>query len=248
MSPDELVDSDERLMADALDRAAGRFAPHSPDLVQRAALRGRHLRRVRRAQLSAAALVVAVGGTAFGIAGLTDHDAVRPAPAATSVSVAPSPSGLISDQLAALLPAGSTVRDPRDLGTFKDGQVAGGNRLGPEIMGMVDLADGHGSGTLALGLADLAPDQLQEMRQACRPTATAVCETLPDGTVVLTQQVSSGNGLVNWRVDAYRADGRKVDATEFNAVLVQGPPAKWSELPLTMDELRAIALNAHWEK
>ncbi|MGW4648327.1 hypothetical protein [Kitasatospora sp. NPDC004289] len=143
---------------DALGVAVGGFAPHSRDLVHRAAARGRRLRRLRRAQLGLAAAVL-IGASGFGLSTLGPAAGPAPVPPAASSAAPPSPSavptpssstsppivpptilapsyrpggtdrtGPVDHQLAAMLP-------PR-------GSISGGLRAGQFTEGRLTLPDG----------------------------------------------------------------------------------------------------------
>ncbi|MER6410620.1 hypothetical protein [Streptomyces humidus] len=74
-------------------------------------------------------------------------------------------------------------------------------------------------------------------------------ETLPDGTRVATSQgpgEKGGEGVVMWTADTMRGDGRRVVISAFNADS-QSTAATRPEPPLTIAQLREIALSPHWD-
>ncbi|MFI2372392.1 hypothetical protein [Streptomyces sp. NPDC018833] len=73
---------------------------------------------------------------------------------------------------------------------------------------------------------------------------------LPDGTRVLESQeadpdAKGGAGTVGWTVDTLRPDGFRVVIPAFNAP-GQGQDASRERPALTMDQLRAVALDKKW--
>ncbi|MFE9842560.1 hypothetical protein [Streptomyces goshikiensis] len=72
--------------------------------------------------------------------------------------------------------------------------------------------------------------------------------TLPDGTKVLeTKQPGEkgGKGVLWWSADTLRPDGRRVVVSAFNTAN-QAKPATRKEPVLTMEQLKAIALDPKW--
>ncbi|GAA2134779.1 hypothetical protein GCM10009760_12430 [Kitasatospora kazusensis] len=248
MSPDEQFG---QAMPEAMDHAARQFAPHSPDLVQRATLRGRRLRRTRRAQLGAVT-VIALGGTVLGLNQLT------PATSPTSgrPSAPPSPtyrppvyspptvprSGSLYEQFAALLPERGHSTEVESSGSFTDGRLSG------IVRSRLVFYDGHGGTTVTLNVKD--PDPLAPASPLDCPPVGEECGTLPDGTQVVAGRFTPGNGLVKAGVQVLRPDGRLVDILEYNTddLIVGGGNLPLAEPALSLDELTAVALSPHWEK
>ncbi|MFG2720789.1 hypothetical protein ACGFW5_21190 [Streptomyces sp. NPDC048416] len=71
--------------------------------------------------------------------------------------------------------------------------------------------------------------------------------TLPDGTRVGMDKKAAGKGagVVCWTADTVRPDGLRVIVSAFNTGN-QSAPATRAQPALTMDELKAIALDPHW--
>ncbi|MFI5962618.1 hypothetical protein ACIA8J_10660 [Streptomyces asoensis] len=74
-------------------------------------------------------------------------------------------------------------------------------------------------------------------------------ETLPDGTRVATSQgpgEKGGEGVVMWTADTMRGDGRRVVISAFNSSS-QSAAATRPAPPLTVAQLRELALSPHWD-
>ncbi|MFJ3215829.1 hypothetical protein ACIPLC_07920 [Kitasatospora sp. NPDC086801] len=268
MNLDQL-NPDQRLHG-ALHDASQRFGPHSGDLVARAAARGRRLRLVRRAQLGAAAFVAAgvcvTGGVAF-----SGRPASVPAPAAPpTATAAPAPtqtqtqaptrapsaspplggprSGPISAQLAAFLPPGKITRTNSN-GTFVDGRITKPDTPNTGAGGGFTYDDGKGASVIQVDLGD----HTRTEGSGCPPTSPGHCaETLPDGTKVWVDAGAIIGGGKRLTVIALRPDGRQVQVEEFNVASIvpsagnATPAPTRPDLPLTVDQLRGIALSPHW--
>jgi hypothetical protein len=77
-------------------------------------------------------------------------------------------------------------------------------------------------------------------------------ETLPDGTLLVTQKGSGDKGVpgaVMWTVDTLRpgSDGFRVVISAFNGATQEAEPSRGTPA-LTMKQLREIALSPEWEK
>ncbi|MCX4527263.1 MULTISPECIES: hypothetical protein [unclassified Streptomyces] len=73
-------------------------------------------------------------------------------------------------------------------------------------------------------------------------------DVLPDGTKVLEKKQpgeKGGQGVVWWSVDTLRPDGRRVVISAFNTAN-QNKPATRKEPILTLEQLRAMALDPKW--
>ncbi|MFB7616988.1 hypothetical protein [Kitasatospora sp. NPDC056181] len=264
MNPDQQSD---RRLRDAMQYTSDAFGPHRPDLVRRAAARGRRLRLVRRVQIGTAAAAVA-GAAALGASQLPLRAAPAPpaavttAPTATpTATAAPTPTrspsaappvggprtGPVSAQLAEFLPPGSTTR-VLSTGSFEDGRLAtsaGGTSVAD---GQVLYDDGKGRASVAVKVMDTPQSTSRSCEQAVKPL---FCDVLPDGTVVKAEKLSLVNGQVAWVVTATRPDLRRVEAAAFNTdqlpVTAANRPTR-AEPPLTIDQLQGIALSPHWNR
>ncbi|MER7751800.1 hypothetical protein [Kitasatospora sp. NPDC097643] len=268
------LNPDQRLH-DALRHASRQFGPHSGDLVVRATTRGRRLKLVRRAQLGTAALAVAGACVAGGFV-LSGSPAAAPAPAAPPTATAtatgtptapptaaPTPSaapptggprsGPISAQLAAFLPPGKITRTNSN-GTFVDGRITkpADQRMGAG--GGFTYDDGKGASVIQVDFSDGTSQGYGD----CHPTSPEHCpETLPDGTKVWVEPGKIIGGGIKLTVRVLRPDGRLVEVDEFNVASIVPPggddrnfsPAPTRpDLPLTVDQLRGIALSPHWNR
>ncbi|WP_405019729.1 hypothetical protein OHV05_25545 [Kitasatospora sp. NBC_00070] len=252
---------------DALGLAVRGFSPHSPDLVQRAAGRGRHLRRVRQAQLAFAAVLL-TGTAGLGLSQFGPQTGPAPAPPATSPTVSPSPAprshlspapsyqptaaarkGPVSRQLLALLPARLTATSTvgTSQGEFTDGRVAEpatGSRpqegMSRSANGVVRLFGDEQEGShVQISIADLASPELRT--KECKSDQDE-CATLADGTLVFTQQATDP-GQARWSVTTLRPDGRWVTVVQYDY-----SDRSRAERTLTLDELTAIAASPHWSR
>ncbi|WP_329560591.1 hypothetical protein [Kitasatospora sp. NBC_01266] len=256
----------ERALPGALEQVVGLFPAHSPDLVRRAAVRGRRLRWVRRARVGGAAALLVIGGSllaARGVAGGGDV-VVRPAPAADAVpspsssgsptpspSSSPSPSlssslpaGYVSaqDQLAALLPKRGTVTEAQGAGG-----IAADRRLAPhpgqtEIGALLHYTDSQGTAGVLLMVQDTTPEAIN---LTCAGYPAEVCQKLRDGTVVRVERDGpDGKGQLRWSAAVFHPDGRDVTVVEvIDATADGGHP-----LALSPDEVRAAAVSPQWDK
>lgn len=105
----------------------------------------------------------------------------------------------------------------------------------------VVVDDGKGESYVQINLQS-------DMRDVADELYGPDAETLPDGTRVATYQgpgEKGGEGVVEWKVDTMREDGRRVVISAFNAAAQRGPQTR-PEPALTMDELREIALDPKW--
>ncbi|MFJ1707252.1 hypothetical protein [Kitasatospora sp. NPDC088346] len=257
MSPDE---QPQHGLHDAMSVAVERFGRHGPDLVARAAVRGRRLRRVRRMQLGAVA-VLAVGAAGLGINQLAPRTAapVGPATAPASAGATPSPaftppvvsrSGPVAGQLAAMLPTRGSTTVAHSLGEFTDGRVGATPGHEPRVDVSLLYDDGHGRVALALNVHDITPAVLAG--RTCGPVPGRTCEVLPDGTQVETERPQAGSaGSGGWTAIAIRPDGRFVQLTEFDtdqlAEIPRGPATR-TDAALTVEELKAVVLSPHWNR
>ncbi|MFE6226701.1 MULTISPECIES: hypothetical protein [unclassified Streptomyces] len=136
--------------------------------------------------------------------------------------------GSVPATLRSLLPKGLTVADEGGEGEF----------------GFVVVDDGKGTSLVQVnvqyGMDDVAHDLF----------GSGDVTTLPDGRKVkLTQQPGEkgGEGVVWWTADTMRKDGFRVVVSAFNSG-AQHEAATRAEPALTMEQLKAIALDPKWAK
>ncbi|MEU7551093.1 hypothetical protein AB0B01_01820 [Streptomyces sp. NPDC044571] len=158
------------------------------------------------------------------------HPALADMPAAAPVGHQTSPPSGVADAgavLQSLLPGdGITV-------------VSKGGR---QDYGYVVLDDGKGASLVEANVQSHMGELLAG--QFAGPGITV----LPDGTKVAAEQKSGekgGRGVVWWRVDVLRPDGRRVVVSAFNTGN-QNKPATRDEPVLTLEQLRKIALDPKW--
>lgn len=255
MSPDE---QPHHGLHDAMSQAAERFGPHGPDLVARAAVRGRRLRRIRHVRLGAVA-VLAVGVAGLGVNQLAPRAAAPAGPvtASATATAAPSPeftppvvprSGPVAAQLVAMLPTRGSTTVVDSSGEFTDGRVIGP----PDRERRVDVSlvydDGHGRVAMALNVHDVSQAVLAG--RTCGPVPGRTCEVLADGTQVETERPQAGSARGGaWTAIAIRPDGRFVQLIEFDTDDLSGitrGPATRTDAALSVEELKAVVLSTHW--
>jgi len=239
MSSDENF---EQRMPDAMSHVVAQFAPPPSDLVLRATVRGRHLRRARNAQVSAAAVLVA-GGLFVGLGMLGPHTATPSkanpaAPSSPSLTPFADPSKIVSaayrkDLLVSMLSKRGTVSE------------ASANLSRVQLY----YVDGHGQSMVELRIEDDMTSSLaghmacQDVPAGCR------AETRPDGTLVqITEKGTLPEGRIGeWRVDTLRPNGRRVVVTASNAAPAVGPQSWPTPVP-SQEELKAIVLDPRWDR
>uniref|UniRef100_A0AAU2V961 LigA protein n=1 Tax=Streptomyces sp. NBC_00003 TaxID=2903608 RepID=A0AAU2V961_9ACTN len=130
----------------------------------------------------------------------------------------------VQKQLIALLPAGKGLKV--------------GEKGGQDGYAFVVVDDGKGKSLVQInvqsGMSDVSPE--------------GTTSTLPDGTVVgLAKKPGekSGAGVVMWIADTVRPDGFRVVISAFNTGN-QNKAATRAEPALTLNELKAIALDPRW--
>ncbi|GAA3045011.1 hypothetical protein GCM10020229_65280 [Kitasatospora albolonga] len=266
--PHDRPPQSEAELHEVLGRAVDGFAPHSHDLVHRAATRGRHLRRIRNVQLAFAAVVL-VGSTGFGLAAL--GPAAESGPALPAASATPTPTatptattadtlpllaaptyqpgradgaGQFGTQFAAMLPRRGTSSHPDQIGSFTDWRLtprsSGDARERREVRAMLSFQDGKRRTALSLTLADLTAQEV--MAWPCTTDAYGACARLADGSRVSTIQEATGSKPFRWAVAVLRPGGRLVRFEQFN------PDGQQEAMTVSLDEMTAIALDAHWSK
>lgn len=106
----------------------------------------------------------------------------------------------------------------------------------------VVLDDGKGKSLVEVNVQAKMGDLLKD--HMAGPGST----TLADGTLVMAEQKAGekgGAGVVWWTVDTLRPDGRRVVVSAFNTGN-QNKPATRDKPVLTMEQLKAIALDPKW--
>ncbi|WP_457034415.1 hypothetical protein [Kitasatospora sp. P5_F3] len=236
---------------DAFDLTAQGFSPHSPDLVHRAAVRGRRLRRIRQAQLAVAAVLV-VGTTGLGLSRLGPAAAPGPLPpAAMSTSPGPVPSS----------PAPVTPTDSAQLLELLRGKLPSGLQLGapyrvdpggqwpsgePSRVLAAGFALTKGSGRGGVGIT-FSRTSLLSTTNCPKPTCTAARQ--PDGTKLTVRQLTDPSGLQNWSAVLEWPDGAEVMVSASNDPGKDGEDGTrpYTNAPLLgLPELSAIVLDPAW--
>ncbi|MGW1866636.1 hypothetical protein ACWCPS_13860 [Streptomyces mauvecolor] len=130
----------------------------------------------------------------------------------------------VEKQLIALLPAGKGLK--------------AGEKGGQDGYAFVVVDDGRGKSLVQInvqsGMSDVVPE--------------GATSTLADGTVLgLAKKPGEkgGAGVVSWIADTVRPDGFRVVVSAINSES-QHKAAMRTEPALTLDELKAIALDQHW--
>ncbi|MFJ1868138.1 hypothetical protein ACIOD1_26340 [Streptomyces sp. NPDC088097] len=115
-------------------------------------------------------------------------------------------------------------------------------RAGQPGYGSLVLDDGKGASLVQVNVQEGMGELLKDRMEG--PGAVV----LPDGTRVLAEQKSGekgGSGVVWWSVDTLRPDGRRVVVSAFNTG-DQSKAATRARPILTMEQIRAIALDPKW--
>ncbi|GAA4877417.1 hypothetical protein GCM10023235_66720 [Kitasatospora terrestris] len=238
---------------DAFDLAVRGFSPHSPDLVHRAAVRGRRLRRIRQAQLAVAAVLV-VGTAGLGLSRLGPAAAPGPLPpAAMSTSpgpvpsstapVAPTDSAQLLDLLRGKLPSDLQLSAP--FRVDPGGQWPSGE---PSKVLAAGFALTKGSGRGGVGIT-FSRTSLLSTAKCTKPTCTATRQ--PDGTTLMVRQLADASGLQTWSAVLEWPDGSQVMVTASNNPGGDGEDGTrpYTNAPLLgLSELSAIALDPAWRQ
>ncbi|MBT2403441.1 MULTISPECIES: hypothetical protein [unclassified Streptomyces] len=160
----------------------------------------------------------------------TWHPALNDLPAASPERQAAAPPASVPDAsgvLQSLLPkSGNTVVTKGGEGDY----------------GYAVLDDGKGKSLIQVNVQANMGDLLQGHMSGSGST------TLPDGTLVKLEQKPGEKGGANvvwWTVDTLRPDGRRVVVSAFNTGN-QNKPATREKPILTMEQLKAIALDPKW--
>jgi hypothetical protein len=122
---------------------------------------------------------------------------------------------------------------------------------GREVGGSMALTDRFGVGTVAVSVQQNGEWRRALMSCSTRPKdASCRAETLANGTVVLADEFPLGHGETDRVVEVLRRDGLHI------TVMAENVYTPWNQQhsdkatrptpPLTMDELRAVALSAPW--
>ncbi|GAA1094846.1 MULTISPECIES: hypothetical protein [Kitasatospora] len=221
------------------------FLADRPQIVLGAVERGRALRRRRVASVigGTAALAVIAGGGAL-------LATVPGGPGRSYRTAADSAAGSgMTDQemVAALRPHldGWRIVDVRGTGT------AGSAEAGTAPLVEITVDDGHGrAGVRTAVWRDTVRTVLQST--ACpEPRHTEVtCSRaeLPDGSAVMTWKSGyADTGAKSWWCLLATASGKRVSVTEWNSSEV-GETASRTDPPLTVDQLRVIAVDPVWDR
>ncbi|MFJ9522957.1 hypothetical protein ACIRPK_32515 [Kitasatospora sp. NPDC101801] len=238
---------------DALGLAVRGFSPHSPDLVQRAAGRGRHLRRIRQAQLTIAAVLL-TGTAGLGLSQLGPQAGPVPLPpAATSTSPGPVPSSTPSvpptdsarllELLRGKLPSGLKLSAPYRVDP--GGQWPSGE---PSRVLAAGFAVTKGTDRGGVGIT-FSRTPLLSTTNCAKPTCTATRQ--PDGTKLTVRQLADPPGHQNWSAVLEWPDGSEVMVAANNDPGKDegGGTRSGTNAPLlSQPELSAIALDPAWRQ
>jgi hypothetical protein len=245
---EELAGGDERFgsrLSGALGAAAESFPPAAPDLVRRAAVRGRRMRRVRAAQVAgAAAVTVSLAAVGIGVgAGAFAGGGGPSGPAGPAVSGARRAGPAVSDaEMAAtlekLMPQRGSVTGASGRGT----PSPPGSR---PLTARLTYAEGHGISGVdvsvarpAPGFADQDPGSGPCLPIEVRPYGVCTTKTLRSGsTLSLIKSFSNPNstaGRKAWSavlttpgdaqitVEEYGGGGEKETASNVTPLLSAG--------------------------
>ncbi|RKE05099.1 hypothetical protein [Streptomyces sp. TLI_171] len=238
---------------DAFDLTARGFSPHSPDLVHRAAVRGQRLRRIRQAQLAAAAVLV-VGTSGLGLTWLGPAAAPGPLPpAATSTAPGPLPSSTapvtptdsaqLLDLLRGKLPSGLQLSAP--FRVDPGGQWPSGE---PSKVLAAGFALTKGSGRGAVGIT-FSRTSLLSTTNCTEPSCTATRQ--PDGTTLMVRQLADASGLQTRSAVLEWPDGSEVMVVASNDPGEEGKDGTrhYSNAPLLgLPEVSALVLDPAWRQ
>ncbi|WP_234389135.1 hypothetical protein [Streptomyces sp. AS58] len=133
----------------------------------------------------------------------------------------------IARTITSLLPAGLRATDPG----------------GSDGFGHVVADDGHGKGLVAVNVQKWDPHD-----EAMKEVFKQGSKTLADGTRIRIAKgpaLGDGKNAVEWTVDTLRKDGFRVVIMTVNAKAYKLPAGR-SEPPLTIQQLRQIALSGVW--
>lgn len=254
----------ERRLPGALSGAAAAFPPHSPDLVSRAADRGRRLRRMRAVQVGAGAtlaLAAAVSGALVGTNALGAHGGspqpVGPASSHGS-SLAPDPSEpsvpSVSAQdmmrtLESVLPRGGSVSNASGRGT-----EPGQEQASPTAQ--LTYTDAQGStSAVDIRISRMDPSiPADQQIESClpvevRPYDTCTSTRLRDGSTLYTTKSftypSSNSGQRRWYVELVTAGGARLDLDEFGGGGEKGTTSGVDPV-LSTGQLASIVENSAW--
>ncbi|MFJ6798434.1 hypothetical protein [Streptomyces sp. NPDC091268] len=259
-------------LGEALRRTGEGFTPDRPALVDGGERRGRRLVARRRASVvGGSVLALAVIGTAGAYTGgliggsgsgsgsgsgpvnvaappavPSDSPAQRREDAAKARTGTGAVTGQqLIDVLKQLLPAGQ-LTEPQARGT--------GDERGPMVSGVFD--DGKGKGGIGVSLSRLDPggamaaDMLKCPDKNQLDYDSCTSDTLPDGSrLMLFQGYEYPDRRVdtkNWRATVVTPEGFMVDTQEFNAAAEKGKPISRPTPPLTMAQLKALAVSPLW--
>ncbi|MCU7824085.1 hypothetical protein [Kitasatospora sp. DSM 101779] len=221
------------------------FLADRPQIVLGAVERGRALRRRRAASVvgGMAALAVIAGGGAVlasvpGGGGRSDRTA---ADSATSTGMTD------QEMVAALRPHldGWRIVDVRGTGT------AGSTEAGTAPLVEIAVDDGHGrAGVRTAVWRDTVRTVLQSTScpEPQHPEVACNRVTLPDGSALMTWKSGyADSGAKSWWCLLATPSGKRVSVTEWNSS-EPGESTSRTDPPLTVDQLRVIAVDPVWDR
>ncbi|WP_457030966.1 hypothetical protein [Kitasatospora sp. P5_F3] len=242
-------DFDQELY-DALGLATRGFAPHSHDLVQRAALRGRQLRRIRQSQLALAAVLL-IGTAGFGLNRFGPQLGSAPvSPAGQSTSAAPTTLAVVDTPTAmpvdsarllelfgAKLPVGLELSEPFRADSVKD--RAPGLR-GAALVAAYTVRNGSGTGTVAITITRTSPAANRVADTATEVNGGYLTISEPARTADVPQVRSA---TMQW------PDGEVKVIADNVPVPGSGRTGLYPNAPLlSAAELSALAVDPAWQR
>ncbi|MFF4898359.1 hypothetical protein [Streptomyces sp. NPDC001068] len=248
----------ERRLSDALHDTGGTFDTDRGVLAAAGTVRGRRLRRRRRAAVLGGAAGVALVGVAGALA-LPDGASSGRYPA--SAAGVAKPSGVASSAAAAPVTADQMIRTLERLlpkGRFSNAVGRGVDRKEPLVAPYAQVVydDGHGAAAVSVTVNRVAPggyDAQQALRcpdKVYIPYDSCVTSHLPDASVVT---VVKGYEYPDRRVDTklwtanlVTPDGHHVALSEWNAASEKDSPVSRDQPPLSAAQLKTLAAAREW--
>ncbi|WP_328954949.1 hypothetical protein [Kitasatospora purpeofusca] len=262
----------------AMTRTGEGFGPHGPaGLAAGGVARGRRRWRRRSAAAAvggAAALALVGTGAVY----LTDGSPVAPrsvqaaagaqdsggagsasptSGSSPSSSAGPAPAAGVSGEevlaaFRALLPKGQ-VSEASGAGTNAGDRPGGGGSPGAALV----LDDGRGGARITISIARLAEDDPRRADAGCPdkkyvPYDACTESTLPDGgRLTVFQGYEYPDRRVatkRWFANLLGKDGRLIELNEWNAPSQKGSPVSRATPPLTPEQLKAVVVDAAWDR
>ncbi|MFC7221208.1 hypothetical protein ACFQLX_24040 [Streptomyces polyrhachis] len=250
-------------------RRAGDEAVPAPDLATRGLRRGKQLRRRRRAGIAvAAALVVGGVGVTAGTLGdgLLGGDGGTSSPAAASKS--PAGGGTLSAEAVADLVAGELRRVERlgadhevsvlySRGTAAPEGKSEDKALAGNPFATLVFDDGGGKAGVSVSFERQDPAYLRQSghlscpdKETTKYDSCKVTKLAGGATLVLYQGYTYPDnrpGPRDWSATYATKDGAMVRASALNSTEEKGAPTTRKQPPLTLDQLKELALSKAWQ-